>query len=246
MSKETKELVKKEETQVAQFEAPSFESEGVNVEDIAFPRIQAMQPISESVVEGKYAAGDIINSFTGEVLGSSTKQVEIIPLRCRKYYKIMKVIDANKKEFARIEPINSAQDMQKDWNFEENGNQMIRRPVMEVFVLIPGHDLPFIWRLSGMSYKGLSKQFYTSAFALPASQKKAPFVRSLLIQTKKEKNEKGVYFVFSFINGKLTDKDTYELANTWYESTKTAKIQDDQDDDEPKASSSASENNVGF
>lgn len=246
MSKETKELVKKEETQVAQFEAPDFESEAVNVEDIAFPRIQMMQPISETVTDGKYAAGDIIDSVTGEILGSSTKQIEIIPLRCRKYYKVQKIVGSDKKEFVRIEPINSATDMNKEWNFEENGEQMIRRPVMEVFVLIPGRDLPYIWRLSGMSFKGLSKQFYTSAFALPASQKKAPFVRSLLIQTKKEKNEKGVYFVFSFINGKLTDKDTYMLANQWYESTKTTKIQDDEDEEDEPKTSSTDGNNVGF
>ena len=157
--------------------------------------------------------------------------------------KVTKKVEG-KNTFVRIENINTPADMQKDWNFEENGEQMVRRPIMEVFVLIPGRELPYIWRISGMSFKGLSKQFYTSAFALPASQKKAPFVRSLLIQTKKEKNEKGVYFVFSFINGKLTDKDTYMLANQWYESTKTARIQEDNEDDDPKRSTEG--NNVPF
>lgn len=230
MSKEnSKDLVKKEETQLTDFVAPEFEAEAVNIEDIAFPRIQQMQPISESVTDGKYAAGDIIDSVTGEILGSTTKQVEIIPLRCRKYYKVTKEVDG-KDKFVRIEPINSPVDMQKEWNFLEDGEQMARRPVMEVFVLIPGKDLPYIFRIAGMSYKGMSKQFYTSAFALPASQRKAPFVRSLLISSKKEKNDKGTYFVYSFINGKLTDADTYALANQWYESTKNAKVRDEEDE----------------
>ena len=144
MSSKNQELVKKEDTQVAAFEAPVFEAEAVSVEDIAFPRIQAMQPISEAVTDGKYAAGDVIDSVTGEILGSSTKQIEIIPLRCRKYYKVQKILGSDKKEFVRIEPINSAADMNKEQNFEENGEQMQRRPVMEVFVLIPGRELPYI------------------------------------------------------------------------------------------------------
>ena len=238
MTKETKELVKKEETQVATFVAPDFTPETMNIEDIAFPRIMMLQPISESVTDGKYVAGDIIDSVTGEVIGGSSKQLEIIPLRCRKYYKVTKEVEG-KAKFVRIEPINNAQDMQKDWNFMEDGEMMKRRPVMEVFVLVPGKDLPYIFRIAGMSFKGMSKQFYTNAFVLPASQRKAPFVRSLLITSKKERNEKGTYFVYSFINGKLSDAETYGLASQWYESTKNAKVREDdnQDDEETKGTS---------
>lgn len=242
----SKELVKKEETAVAAFEAPEFETEAINVEDIAFPRIQLLQPISESVVEQKYSAGVIIDSVTGEVIGDVKKQVEIIPLRARKYYKVSKLV-GQKKEFVRTEPINTRADMDRPWSFEENGDSMVRRPVMECFVLIPGRELPYIFRIAGMSYKGMSKAFYTSAFALPASQKKAPFVRSLLINSKVEKNTKGTYFVYSFCNGKLTDAETYALANQWYESTKHAKVREDNDsDDEQSSRTSHTSDDVGF
>lgn len=244
MNQKTKDLVVKEETQVAAFVAPEFQAESVNVEDIAFPRIQLMQPISESVTDGKYAAGDIIDSVTGEIIGGTAKSVEIIPLRCRKYYKVTKKVDG-KSKFVRIEMINSAQDMQKDWNFLENDEQMQRRPVMEVFVLVPGQDLPYMFRIAGMSYKGISKSFYTSAFALPASQRKAPFIRSLLITSKKEKNEKGTYFVYSFVNGKLSDHDTYAVANQWYEATKNVAIKEDNETDEEETTTKAPEN-CGF
>ena len=150
MTKQSNELVKKEETAVAEFVAPEFQAEAVNVEDIAFPRIQMLQPISESVTDGKYAAGDIIDSATGEILGSVSKQLEIIPLRCRKYYKVTKEVEG-KSKFVRIEPINNRADMDKDWNFEEDGFIMKRRPVMEVFVLIPNADLPYVFRISGMT-----------------------------------------------------------------------------------------------
>ena len=227
MNKKTSnELTVKENTEVAAFVAPDFQSEAVNVEDIVFPRIQLLQPISETVTDGKYAAGDIIDSVSGEVMGSPSKSVEIIPLRCRKYYKVTKKVDG-KDKYVRIEPINSPADMQKEWNFVEEGEQLARRPVMEIFVLVEGQEIPYIFRLSGMSFKGIGKSFYTAAFALPASQRKAPFVRSLLITSKKEKNDKGVYFVYSFVNGKLSDADTYALANQWYESTKNVKVREE-------------------
>ena len=244
MSEETKDLVKKEETAVTTFVAPEFQAESVSVEDIAFPRIQLMQPISESVTDGKYAAGDIIDSVTGEIIGGTSKAVEIIPLRCRKYYKVTKKVDG-KSKFVRIEMINSAQDMQKDWNFIENDEQLQRRPVMEVFVLVPGQDLPYMFRIAGMSFKGMSKSFYTSAFALPASQRKAPFIRSLMITSKKEKNDKGTYFVYSFVNGKLSDQDTYAVANQWYESTKNTKIKEDDNETDEETKTSTPEN-CGF
>lgn len=241
----SKEIVKKEETVVATFVAPEFTPEAMNVEDIAFPRIMMLQPISESVTDGKYAAGDIIDSATGEILGGVSKSVEIIPLRCRKYYKVTKKVDG-KSKFVRIEMINSAQDMQKDWNFIENDEQLQRRPVMEVFVLVPGKDLPYIFRIAGMSFKGMSKQFYTNAFILPASQRKAPFVRSLMINAKKERNDKGTYFVYSFVNGKLSDQDTYAVANQWYESTKNTKIKEDDTDTDEETKTSTPAPNCGF
>ncbi len=222
-------VVEKQDVVTQEFVAPVFESESLRIEDIAFSKLICLQPISEAVTDGKYAAGDIIDSTSGEKIGSSTQELEIFPLSTRKYYKVERKVDG-KNEWVRAEPINGPQDMNKDWTFEEDGEILTRRPVMEVFLMAPSvSELPFLWRIQGMSYKGIAKTLYTQAIALPATQKKAPFVRSLMLRTEKEKSDKGVYYVFKFKLGKMTDAATYALCNQWYETTKSAKIEQDQE-----------------
>lgn len=230
MSKKNEVAVVEQETQVVEtFVAPEFEGQAIDMNDVAFPKLIAMQPISEGVVDGIYSAGDIINSITGEVVGGVKKELEVYPLRYRKYYKVEKGT-SGEKEWVRAEPITSKEDMDKDWDFEENGILMTRRPVLEVFLHAPSvSELPFLWRIQGMSYKNMNKTFITMAFALPQAQKKAPFIRSLMIRTEKESNEKGSYFVYKFKLGKMTDASTYALCNQWYETTKSAKIEQDQE-----------------
>ena len=219
-------VVEEQAVVVSEFVAPDFAGDDLHIEDISFPKLICMQPISEAVTDGKYSAGDIINSTTGEKIGSPTEEVEIFPISTRKYYKVEKEVDG-KNTWVRAEPINGPKDLEKEWTFEEDGEILTRRPVMEVFLMIPkSSDLPFLWRIQGMSYKGIAKTFYTTAFALPATQKKAPFIRSILLRTEKEKNDKGTYFVFKFKLGKLTDAETYAACAQWYETTKTAKIEE--------------------
>lgn len=230
MSKKNEVAVVEQETQVTEtFVAPEFQGEAIDMNDITFPKLIAMQPVSESVTDGIYVSGDIINSITGEVVGGVKKELEVYPLRYRKYYKVEKGT-SGEKEWVRAEPITSKEDMNKEWDFEENGVLMTRRPVLEIFLMAPSvSELPFLWRIQGMSYKNISKSFITMAFALPQAQKKAPFIRSLLIRTEKESNEKGNFFVYKFKIGKLTDASTYALCNQWYETTKSAKIEQDQE-----------------
>jgi hypothetical protein len=212
---------------VAEFVAPSFETDEINSIDVAYPRMQLMQPISEGVTDGLYSAGDIINAMTGEKIGGPTEAIEIFPIRQRKYYVVSNTDDNHK--FVRIEPITTKEDMDKPWNFQENDINMKRSPTMEVFVYAPKHsELPFQLRFKGMTLKNIGKTFNTMAFMLPAAQKKAPFVRSLLISAKKEKNEKGIYFVFNFTVGKLADAETYKACDTWFLTTKTAKVENDE------------------
>ena len=227
MSKKNEVAVVEQEMQVTEtFVAPEFEGQAIDMNDIAFPKLIAMQPNSETVVDGVYSAGDIINSITGEVVGGVKKELEVYPLRYRKYYKVEK----GEKEWVRAEPITCKEDMDKAWDFEENGVLMTRRPVLEIFLMAPSvSELPFLWRIQGMSYKNISKSFITMAFAMPQAQKKAPFIRSLLIRTEKESNEKGNFFVYKFKLGKMTDAATYALCNQWYETTKSAKIEQDQE-----------------
>ena len=234
-----------EETNVLAFVAPEFQPEEVNTDDIAFPKMLLMQPISESVTDGKHTAGDVIDSVTGEKIADTKDGVEIYPIRMRKYYVVKNVDEDNK--YVRTEAIISKDDMNKPWNFEENGIQMKRQPVMEIFCLSPNNsELPYLLRFKGMSFKSVGKNFYTMAFALPAAQKKAPFIRSLVITSKKEKNEKGVFFVYNFSLGKLTDAETYATCSTWFETTKTAKIEVEDPAEHVQSKSMGSEDQVPF
>ncbi len=231
MSKKNEVAVVEQETQVVEtFVAPEFEGQSIDMNDIAFPKVIAMQPISEGVIDGNYSAGDVIDSITGEIIASTKKELEVYPLRYRKYYKVERGVSGD-KEWVRAEPITCKEDMDKEWDFEEDGIPMTRRPVLEIFLLAPSvSELPYLWRIQGMSYKSLNKTFVTLAFAMPQAQKKAPFVRSLFIRTEKETNDKGTYFVYKFKIGKMTDAATYGLCNQWYETTKTTKIEEHQEE----------------
>lgn len=244
MSKKNEVAVVEEAKEVVtqEFVAPEFQGEAVAIEDITFPKIIALQPISTAVVDGVYSSGDVIDSITGEVIASTKKELEVYPLRYRKYYKVEKGEQGN-KEWVRAEPINGKADLDLPWDFEENGVLMTRRPVLEIFLLAPSvSELPYLWRIQGMSYKSLSKTFVTLAFAMPQAQKKAPFVRSLMIRTEKETNEKGSYFVYKFKLGKLTDASTYALCNQWYETTKNTKIEEG----EKSTETSEKQEDMGF
>ena len=67
--KNSNELVTTKTSEVAEFVAPEFIPEAVHVEDIAFPRLLLMQPISETVTDGKYAAGGSLVAGFIQVLG---------------------------------------------------------------------------------------------------------------------------------------------------------------------------------
>jgi hypothetical protein len=128
------EVVKKESS-VPAVSTPDVGTEVLLASDMVIPRVLLMQGQSEFVKEGKAKVGQFVRSTNVEVLGDEENPFHIIPLTFIHRWRHDSVSKAGKKKYVRT----IARDVTNEvlpYEFEEDGQQMVRTKVIDVFALL--------------------------------------------------------------------------------------------------------------
>lgn len=222
----TKELKKKEETQVAAYtegDLAAWGNQQLDANDITLPRINLMQQMSEIVVDGKAKMGDYVNISTKEVVADVNKPLDFIPFMLEQAWIIQKEVKPGKFEFVKIEPVTS-DNKDLPWDFVEDGVTMKRVYTRNFYGLVKDQTLPCVISFQGSSTKA-GKQLATLMYAENRLNKLPPSAYHVNIGSKIEKNDEGTYAVKTISVG--VKSTTEEIAKTleWFKTfQKTAPV----------------------
>lgn len=206
--------------------------------DVVIPKVLLMQGLSELVAEGVAKMGDMVRSTNGELLGDATKPIEVIPLTFKNTWIISEKI-GEKYEFRGIQERN-AKNENDPWEFTENGTPWKRTKSIDLFALLPADIsaeseeikkfretgempdlgktlLPVVISFRSTSYSAGRKvvTHFTQAAGMAKFGVKA-YGFTLKLACIKDKNDKGVYYVWDIKPGSRVSKEALERASDWY------------------------------
>jgi hypothetical protein len=240
--KMTKEVVKKENTEVAVPDAlraafkPS-DNPGISHRDIVISKILLMQHMSEKVVDRKepHKYGEARDSVTDEVLAEiDEKNWEFIP-----FHVTMTFIEFNypqgKKTFHRVVPI-VTDPLAKGYNDElpyedEVGGEKISRDrCINVYTLDPSNPAlaPRIITFRRSNYQS-GKKLLTQMYVTNAGMELPPYAYIFKMVVKEMKNDDGTWCVFDVSStGKFVTSETVQLVESWKK--RIGQVKEDQSD----------------
>lgn len=182
----------------------------VGSDDLVLPKLLLMQGLSEMVTQGNAKMGDIINSLTNTVVADEKKPLRILPLFCRKSWVIEKY-DGSKFQFEKIIP-----DIGEKLPFNEeiNGVKYKNSHQYEFFVLTEDRSIPHILSFRGTSHKA-GKQLFTQMYVMNKALGKNPSAYWIDLGCIRDKNDKGVYMVWTFKPAELSKVEDQQEALKW-------------------------------
>lgn len=237
MSKESKAVVKTE-TQ-AMTVSDVMADMGVSSRDMLIPRLMLMQNTSEYVGDDKAKMGDVVNSQTLEVLGDTSKPVEVIPLRVYKTWKVYDLRGSVPKKL-REEPMTADNEKKDAMGTIMEGEvptkhyYCINAMVLVASDIAKGEAFPTVVTFKSTSLMA-GKQL-VSFIVRQAAFRKNPFDNVVTLGVTKQKKESNTYAVFNAVKGRETTPAEREEAIRWISDLKNMVVKvDDADDHEEVA-----------
>jgi hypothetical protein len=202
-------LAVKEASEVAVSTKPSdWECEEFDVADVVFPALSCQQSNSKFFKKGKTKIGDIVDTSTAKVFGSTTKSFDFIPFHCYKELHTMLGSKMIGRERLNAENKNLPKE-------EVTKDGTVKRFVAMIFFgIVPGAG-PLPYALSFRSTSFFSgKQMYTQMYVTNKLDKKLPCSLHMLIWSEeappKDGNTWNVMKVAVAQNGDGTPKESME------------------------------------
>lgn len=231
---QTKEVMKKEaKNELAQFQDMDMSVFGTTTsQDILIPKLLAMQGLSDYVTEEKAQMGDIVNSVTGEVLAGKGVPINFVPLTRFKTWA------RYEQDGAKLKYVGTEPDTGQNYKWEEvgsDGKKYRNDQVLNFYILLEGDlqkpfALPYLLTFKRTSYtagKKLNTQYEMSlAGGYP------PFVQSYKLQTAKEQNDHGTFYVWDVRPGAATDQSTFATIQKSLKMVTTQKVNVHDEDEE--------------
>lgn len=233
-----KEVVVQETTEVMTAEMAAewgMDEVEVSSNDLVIPKLHLMQALSEMVAEKELAkAGDIVDAIDETVVGDSKKAVELVPFKVEKLWYVIKE-NGDRGELDSIYPVTKENEGQER-EFEIEGEKYKRLFVYKYFFVREGSSLPYIVTFKSTSLRA-GKQLFTEMFIKNRMAGKSPAARTVLLSSEKQKNDKGVYYIWKVSMGKDASAELQAEALNWF---KTLKVKDykEASDDAPTAAQS--------
>lgn len=209
---------------VVQPEAASQQE--VMASDVLIPRLLLMQGLSPLVISRKAQLGDFVRSTTGEILGNPEKSVDLVPICMVNTWINFEVPTGQgqqKPKFKGTEKRTAANE-HLEWEYiSAQGVKCIRRKAIGLFALLPSdvakNDAEFKKAIASGEAPDLSKNvmpvmisFQSTSFkhggkkcasffnAVRMASAKypgvAPYMYTIPLTCREEKNEKGQFYIF--------------------------------------------------
>ena len=223
----TKEVTTKQSTEVAvPTDLGAWGDVVVEQKDLVLPKILIQQALSEAVKQKKANDGDLLNTLTGEVLGT---EVELLPF----YVKQSVVIEKwNGKKF-EFHSVIQYDGKSRPFEEEINGVRYKNSHMYEFFCLTSSLGLPHILPFKGTSNK-VGKQLFTMMYVSNIAEKLTPAGKWIKYSTKNEVNKDGdSYYVSHFNPGKKATNEEVKECLKWIETLKNSKFTSAEEKESP-------------
>lgn len=225
---ENKELVTKEANNLALVPEGTWGAEGTSSKDILIPKLLLMQGLSQFVGEEKAQMGDIVNSLTGEVLGSKNKAIEIIPILSFRTWVVYETIE-NSPKFKAVVPMTRENE---GWELEgeEDGAPVRRDKCLNFYVLLKTdmEGFPYLISFRRTSFRAGKK--LVNHFKLAEMKRIPPAATSVMLTCTKQQNDKGTFYTFDIAPGKKNSPEELQTAYGWYKTLQTSNVKIDDSD----------------
>lgn len=228
----TKAIAKTQSTEVA---APvnldAFGSGSVSSSDIVIPKILTMQGLSKLVTDGEAKFGDFVDSMSTTVLGSINTPLEFIPFHMDKIW-IIEVMNGNKYEFDRIEPVTAANEARR---YEEtvDGKAYKNSKVMNFYVMLPSDmSMPYVLPFKGTSIKA-GKALATQMYMKNRGAGKVPPAYVMEMFGEKKTNDKGTFAVTSVRTKKESTVEEINECLKWYKGIAKGEVKAHEEEAKP-------------
>lgn len=245
----TKAVTKKQSSELqakmAQDAAIGFEGD---TSDILIPKLLIGQSTSKVVQDEQVSFGQIWRSTTGEAVGGKGEPVKFIPLSMHKNWVVFKK-GSSRFEFCRVDKFTPGENL--DWYFEEDGIQMKREQCLNFYGLLPSDieaDLsarenfaktgelpdddaglfPCLLQFKSTSYKA-GKAIVTH-FAKMADFGAPPYAAYFEIDTEKQQNDEGIFYVYTAKRGGKTPDQYGETCHKWHGIVRNQNVKVDDSD----------------
>lgn len=199
--------------------------------DIVIPKLLLQQSTSAFVATGKAKLGDYVDSVTGEVLGSVSQPVEVIPFHMEKFW-VNQKFNGKRWEYVNVERM-TISNQNLPWEFTGPKNEKMKRVyTYNFYVIIPGKTLPYMVSFSSTSAKA-GKELATLMYTQNAINKLPPPAKTIGLGGKIDKNDDGTYAVKGVTIVRDSDPQEIALAFNWYNTIKQGGAQVDTSDGVP-------------
>lgn len=211
----------------------------LGTQDIILAKILPMQGLSELVADGKAKMGEFRDSLSGELLGSITEPMQVIPFHVDKVWDILEE-DGDQYKWVRSEPL--IEDPTKPgyndnlpWNDTVDGLAIKRVRRMNFYVMIPsqmakGESLPYVLSFKSTSYRE-GKKMFTQMYMRNRRANLPPAAYSFMLSGTKEKNDKGTFIVPKIdLDRRVTDAELAECFQ-WYQMVRKGGVKVDESEE---------------
>ena len=209
-------------------------AENANSSNILIPKLMLMQGLSKEVTNGNARMGDIIDSVSGEVLGSALekdlKPIDIVPISSFDTWQIFKKEGGKLHYTATIPygPDNSH--WQQEWETDEERRDLL----LNFYVLIKEQaekdpsSFPYLLTFKRTSTKSGRK--LVTYFAKCRMHNSPPAANVFELCGKRVENDHGVFYTWEVSQKEKTSPEVIEAAFKWW-NTLSAKREDIKVDD---------------
>lgn len=212
----TKEVAKKETTEVSAEVMNMWAPQEVSSSEIIMPKLMVMQGLSELVTDGKAMFGEFRDSLTGGKLGGLDTPFEFIPFHLEKllYVTSRKAGTVEDFKFDEALPLDAMTE-NLPWN-DTVGDREVKRSQVYNFYCINPSDLsmPIIVTFKGMSLRN-GKVLNTMAFVKSFIAGSFPPANHYLLKGVKTSNDRGTFVVISTEQGEKSTNEEIMAAAKW-------------------------------
>lgn len=210
-----KEVATVQSTEVAVYSDQDMQDWGgseITSKDIVIPSILLLQALSPQVAEKKGAAGDFIDSVTGENFGTILKG--LVPFHMEKTWTVEK-FNGKKWEWDHTEKM-TPENESAPYEFNVGSDDYRRKYTYRFYVLAEGHILPFSIKMKGASKK-TGSNLSTEMYVKNAMKRLPPAALLVDIKSELEKNDDGdSYYVMKIAMGEKTPYEKVMEALNWF------------------------------
>ena len=183
---------------------------GLTAEDVMIPKVLLMQALSQLVSDDKAKAGEFVHSLDENVLG---KEVEFYVIGLFKT-----LLTFENDEYIKTEPLTPQNTGLPYEEVMPNGVNVNRRKSLNYYVILKKdieemEAFPHVISFKGTSHK-TGKKLGTQLMMLEEFGAET-YAKSFKLSSKKEKNDKGTFFVMDIAKGVKTSDSEQEICKRW-------------------------------